>query len=154
MPASYDEVVRELNQLTCDEDVFAITKISNKSHGTAWSLPNGTLAHNHAEYRLAQQLKDYEIEEGEIVDIDITLKWSPCGWCAMELQNLLSTFKSRARGVGADVSMTVYYLNIYHDKSGIDAWEVMQAAGIPCVQYGKTDQGKWWPGQRHRWNYV
>ena len=91
MPASWERVRTALGEIQKVEDVFAITDVSGEASQTYWSKAGASYnnqAHGHAEYFLADAWQKYRPEQGEIVDIDITLKWSPCGWCAMRLADL------------------------------------------------------------------
>ena len=152
MPASQDEVVTAFQGVQDLEHVFAIVKISGTPYKTFWSEPGGKPhSHSHAEYFLAEDLRHYDVEEGEIVEIDITLKWSPCGDCAMQLATLLQELRGKPHA--NKLTMTVYYLAIYRGKakSGLDPWEVLSTYGIPCKAYKNSVGGGWWPSSWHHY---
>lgn len=152
MPATWERVRTALGEIQKVEDVFAITNVSGAAPKTYWSKAGASynqIAHGHAEYFLADAWQNYRPEEGEIVEIDITLKWSPCGWCAMRLANLKAQLSSAQRQCEARIE--VFYLAEYNDKSGIDAWEVLSNAGIPCTPYELTPQGVLWGHEKHKW---
>ncbi len=152
MPASWERVRVALGEIKKVEDVFAITDVSGETPQTYWSKAGASynrVAHGHAEYFLADAWQNYRPEEGEIVEIDITLKWSPCGWCAMRLADLKKQLTSAQRQ--SEARIQIAYLAEYNDKSGIDPWEVLRDAGIACTPYERTAQGVLWGHEKHKW---
>jgi Secreted Novel AID/APOBEC-like Deaminase 4 len=148
MPANRAEVKAQLAKITRLEQVFAIVKINGKTHRTYWSESGGNeYAHKHAEYGILDDLQNYGVEDGEIVALDITLKWSPCGQCAMRLNDLKQTLS--ARKATARVSIEVYYLAVYRGQSDLDPWTVLNHANIPCRAYKNQAEGAWWPQEWH-----
>ena len=94
------------------------------------------MAHGHAEYFLADAWQNYRPEEGEIVEIDITLKWSPCGWCAMRLADLKKQLTSAQRQ--SEARIQIVFSTTWNQQCGLHAW-LLNRAMLPWTASSRLD---------------
>jgi hypothetical protein len=150
MPASKYRVETALQEVKKSADVFAIVYINGNYLDTFWSRPSdvrgATFKTGCAEYQFIDWFeKNYEVESGEIVAIDITIKWSPYSGCALRLPNLLQTKNNAA------ITLSCSYLDVFRENSAKflsigNPLDALKMSGIPCVPYEETADGKWWGG--------
>ncbi len=150
MPGSKKDVETALRKVTKVEEVFGVLQVNGAVKTVLWSKAGGSAyAHDHAEYNLHEEFKTYDLEEGEVLEVELTLKWSPCLYCAMQLSTFLQLIKQKQST--AVVSLKVYYLDVYRGKNAIDPTELQGTYGFTCTAYESTETGRWWAGAKPLW---
>ncbi|HEX6748683.1 MAG TPA: hypothetical protein VF092_15400 [Longimicrobium sp.] len=150
MPATKQNVIDALDDVTePSTDVFLLV---GEGKQVFWSAPGSgsdvQKAKFHAESDFLRAFDQREVEEGEIVEV--TIKWSPCGTCAMRLVDLSQILQQR------QALLEVYYLDVFHGKGGgvlgsLDPFDVLAAAGVKLAAYETTHDGAWWNDGKRMW---
>ena len=145
-PAPEEKVKEKLGEVGNKEEVFAIVYINDGYYYTYWSRPGeGFSAHGHAEWVLCQALGGARGTWPGELRIDITLKFSPCSLCAMQLISLKQMLDIEE---GELSYIKIYYLEEYLGKGGVgNSREAMRHLGwshIICKPYNRCPNGYWW----------